>query len=240
MVGVHRRGALLLHAVQGGHHAGADAQHPGHREGGRHQQLGGHDEGDGGALLDGSTLALSMVVITAVATPLIKLLYDLSGRFGRAKRRTMEGWRPNAELRVMACLFSEDHAAPLLNLIEESGSSRDAPMSLIVLHLTEVKEQLWQPDAVADVLAELDLLNSELGRIALNASLITEALELFVVLCVAGKMVGSPRGSSRNPSRIPPPPPATQQMDRIGWDAMGWDGMGWDEQILSYSYIYDK
>lgn len=136
MVGVHRRGALLLHAVQGGHHAGADAQHPGHREGGRHQQLGGHDEGDGGALLDGSTLTLSMVVITAVATPLIKLLYDLSGRFGRAKRRTMEGWRPNAELRVMACLFSEDHAAPLLNLIEESGSSRDAPMSLIVLHLT--------------------------------------------------------------------------------------------------------
>uniref|UniRef100_A0A0D3H163 Cation/H+ exchanger domain-containing protein n=1 Tax=Oryza barthii TaxID=65489 RepID=A0A0D3H163_9ORYZ len=136
MVGVHRRGALLLHAVQGGHHAGADAQHPGHREGGRHQQLGGHDEGDGGALLDGSTLTLSMVVITAVATPLIKLLYDPSGRFARAKRRTMEGSRPNAELRVMACLFSEDHAAPLLNLIEESGSSRDAPMSLIVLHLT--------------------------------------------------------------------------------------------------------
>ncbi|EEC83698.1 hypothetical protein OsI_29515 [Oryza sativa Indica Group] len=204
MVGVHRRGALLLHAVQGGHHAGADAQHPGHREGGRHQQLGGHDEGDGGALLDGSTLTLSMVVITAVATPLIKLLYDLSGRLGRPKRRPMEGWRPNAELRVMACLFSEDHAAPLLNLIEDSGSSRDAPMSLI-----EVKEQLWQPDAVADVLVELDLLNSELGRIALNASLITEALELFVVLCVAGKMVGSLWGSSRNPSRIPPPPPAT-------------------------------
>ena len=85
-----------------------------------------------------STLTLSMVVITAVATPLIKLLYDPSGRFARAKRRTMEGSRPNAELRVMACLFSEDHAAPLLDLIEASGSSRDAPVSLIVLHLTEL------------------------------------------------------------------------------------------------------
>uniref|UniRef100_A0A0E0MIS3 Uncharacterized protein n=1 Tax=Oryza punctata TaxID=4537 RepID=A0A0E0MIS3_ORYPU len=85
-----------------------------------------------------STLTLSMVVITAVATPLIKLLYDPSGRFARAKRRAMEGARPDAELRVMACLFSEDHAAPLLDLIEASGSSRDAPMSLIVLHLTEL------------------------------------------------------------------------------------------------------
>ncbi|EAY79675.1 hypothetical protein OsI_34821 [Oryza sativa Indica Group] len=85
-----------------------------------------------------STLTLSMVVITAVATPLIKLLYDPSGRFARAKRRTMEESRPNAELRVMACLFSEDHAAPLLDLIEASGSSRDAPVSLIVLHLTEL------------------------------------------------------------------------------------------------------
>ncbi|KAF0905405.1 hypothetical protein E2562_004382 [Oryza meyeriana var. granulata] len=83
-------------------------------------------------------LTLSMVVITVVATPLIKLLYNPSGRFARAKRQTMEGARPNSELRVVACLFSEDHAAPLLDLIEASGSSRDAPVSLIVLHLTEL------------------------------------------------------------------------------------------------------
>uniref|UniRef100_A0A0D9XW39 Uncharacterized protein n=1 Tax=Leersia perrieri TaxID=77586 RepID=A0A0D9XW39_9ORYZ len=64
-----------------------------------------------------STLTLSMVLITAVATPLIKLLYDPSGRFARAKRRTLESARPNSELRVVACLFSEDHAAPLLDRV---------------------------------------------------------------------------------------------------------------------------
>uniref|UniRef100_J3NAR6 Cation/H+ exchanger domain-containing protein n=1 Tax=Oryza brachyantha TaxID=4533 RepID=J3NAR6_ORYBR len=85
-----------------------------------------------------STLTLSMVVITAVVTPLIKLLYDPSGRFARAKRRTLEGAPPNAEIRVLPCLFLEDHAAPLLDLLEASGSSHDAPMSLIVLHLTEL------------------------------------------------------------------------------------------------------
>ncbi|KAL6642128.1 hypothetical protein ACP70R_020309 [Stipagrostis hirtigluma subsp. patula] len=85
-----------------------------------------------------SVLTISMVAITAVSTPLIKLLYDPSGRFARAKRRNIEHARPNADLRVLACLYSEDHAAPLIDLLEASGSSRDAPMSLIVLHLTEL------------------------------------------------------------------------------------------------------
>ncbi|VAI16098.1 unnamed protein product [Triticum turgidum subsp. durum] len=85
-----------------------------------------------------STLTLSMVLITAAATPLIKILYDPTGRFARAKRRTMEGARPNAELRVMACLYTEDHAAPLIDLLEASGANHDFPVSLIVLHLTEL------------------------------------------------------------------------------------------------------
>ncbi|XP_062181969.1 cation/H(+) antiporter 15-like [Phragmites australis] len=85
-----------------------------------------------------SILTLSMVLITAVSTPLIKLLYDPTGRFARAKRRTLEDARPSADLRVLACLYSEDHAAPLIDLLEASGSSRDSPMSLIVLHLTEL------------------------------------------------------------------------------------------------------
>uniref|UniRef100_A0A8I6Y7U1 Cation/H+ exchanger domain-containing protein n=2 Tax=Hordeum vulgare subsp. vulgare TaxID=112509 RepID=A0A8I6Y7U1_HORVV len=85
-----------------------------------------------------STLTLSMVLITAAATPLIKVLYDPTGRFARAKRRTMEGARPNAELRVMACLYTEDHAAPLIDLLEASGANHDFPVSLIVLHVTEL------------------------------------------------------------------------------------------------------
>ncbi|KAL6870577.1 hypothetical protein ACP4OV_014425 [Aristida adscensionis] len=86
-----------------------------------------------------SVLTLSMVVITAVSTPLIKVLYDPAGRFARARRRDIEHSRPGGDLRVLACLYSEDHAAPLIDLLETaSGASRDAPVSLIVLHLTEL------------------------------------------------------------------------------------------------------
>ncbi|OEL23676.1 Cation/H(+) antiporter 15 [Dichanthelium oligosanthes] len=81
---------------------------------------------------------MSMVLITAMSTPLIKLLYDPSGQFVRAKRRALEDARPSADLRVLTCLYSEDHAAPLIDPLEASGSSRDSPVSLIVLHLTEL------------------------------------------------------------------------------------------------------
>ena len=86
-----------------------------------------------------SILTLSMVLITAVSTPLIKLLYDPSGQFMRAKRRTLEDLRPSADLRLLTCVYGEDHAAPLIDLLEASaGASRESPVSLIVLHLTEL------------------------------------------------------------------------------------------------------
>ncbi|GJN07189.1 hypothetical protein PR202_ga24997 [Eleusine coracana subsp. coracana] len=87
-----------------------------------------------------TVLTLSMVTITAISTPLIKLLYDPSGQFSRGgKRRTIEEKNSRADLRVLACLYSEDHAAPLIDLLEaSSGSSSSAPMSLIVVHLTEL------------------------------------------------------------------------------------------------------
>ncbi|XP_039827649.1 cation/H(+) antiporter 15-like [Panicum virgatum] len=85
-----------------------------------------------------SVLTLSMVLITAVSTPLISLLYDPAGQFARAKRRTLEEQQDGGDLRVLACLYTEDHAAPLIDLLDASGSSREAPVSLVVLHLTEL------------------------------------------------------------------------------------------------------
>ncbi|XP_072966645.1 cation/H(+) antiporter 15-like isoform X2 [Typha angustifolia] len=85
-----------------------------------------------------SALTASMMFITAFCSPLIKLLYNPSTRFVAGKRRTIEHAKPNSELRVVACLHSEDHVAPLLDLLEASHPSRDSPISLTVLHLTEL------------------------------------------------------------------------------------------------------
>jgi hypothetical protein len=55
-----------------------------------------------------------------------------------ATPRMLEDALPSADLRVLAFLYSEDHTAPLIDLLEASGSSRESPISLIVLHLTEL------------------------------------------------------------------------------------------------------
>ncbi|CAD6341556.1 unnamed protein product [Miscanthus lutarioriparius] len=52
-----------------------------------------------------------------------------SGLFARAKRRSLEHAWLSADLSVFTCLYSEDHAALLIDLLEASGSSRDSPMS---------------------------------------------------------------------------------------------------------------
>nr|CAD1817517.1 unnamed protein product [Ananas comosus var. bracteatus] len=83
-------------------------------------------------------LIISMLVITAVSTPLVKLVYNPTARFLVHKRRTIEHAKPHSELRLLACLHNEDHVAPVLDLLEASAPSRDLPVSLAVLHLTEL------------------------------------------------------------------------------------------------------
>jgi hypothetical protein len=80
-------------------------------------------------------LTMSMVLITAVSTRLIKLLYDPSGQFARAK---LEHARLSTDLRVLTWLYSEDHAAPRSTCWRRRGRHATRPMSLIVLHLTEL------------------------------------------------------------------------------------------------------
>ncbi|URD95916.1 Sodium/hydrogen exchanger family [Musa troglodytarum] len=88
-----------------------------------------------------SVLTVSMMVITAVTTPLIKLLYKPTMRYVARKRRTVEHARPRSLLRFMACVHNEEHVAPLLDLLEASYACRDSPIALTVLHLTELAGQ---------------------------------------------------------------------------------------------------
>ncbi|RRT53510.1 hypothetical protein B296_00049032 [Ensete ventricosum] len=85
-----------------------------------------------------SVLTMSMMMITAVTTPLIKLMYKPTMRYVARKRRTIEHARPRSLLRFMACVHNEEHVAPLLDLLEASYACRDSPIALTVLHLTEL------------------------------------------------------------------------------------------------------
>lgn len=83
-------------------------------------------------------MTVSVMCITAVTVPVIKLLYNPSVRYVSRKRRTVQHAKPNGELRLLACIHNQDQVAAVLDLIESSHATRDSPISLTVLHLSEL------------------------------------------------------------------------------------------------------
>ncbi|GLU02599.1 hypothetical protein SLE2022_198440 [Rubroshorea leprosula] len=83
-------------------------------------------------------MSISMVLITGIMTPIIKLLYNPSKRYVSHLRRTLQHTRPDAELRMMACIYSEDQAPSIINLLELSNPTSISPICFYVVHLLEL------------------------------------------------------------------------------------------------------
>ncbi|CAK9164136.1 unnamed protein product [Ilex paraguariensis] len=83
-------------------------------------------------------LIISMVVVTGVISPLVKVLYDPSKRYVAYKRRTILHIRHNDELRILACVHSQDNAQSIISLLQVSNPSKESPVNLVVLHLVKL------------------------------------------------------------------------------------------------------
>uniref|UniRef100_A0A5B7BES5 Putative cation/H(+) antiporter 15-like isoform X1 n=1 Tax=Davidia involucrata TaxID=16924 RepID=A0A5B7BES5_DAVIN len=83
-------------------------------------------------------LIISLVAITGVISPIVKLLYDPSKRFIAYKRRTILHSRRNEELRILACVHSSDNVRAIMTLLQVSNPTKDNPIDLVVLHLVKL------------------------------------------------------------------------------------------------------
>lgn len=83
-------------------------------------------------------LIISVVLVTGVISPIIKVLYDPSKRYVAYKRRTILHLRKNEELRVLTCVHGQENIRPIMTLLQVSGPSRESPVNLIVLHLVKL------------------------------------------------------------------------------------------------------
>ncbi|XP_038893026.1 cation/H(+) antiporter 15-like [Benincasa hispida] len=81
---------------------------------------------------------ISVVVITAIVTPLIKFLYDPSKRYFSSSRCTIQHLKPESEFRVLVCIHHHDNIPTVINLLEVSYASRDSPLVAIALILVEL------------------------------------------------------------------------------------------------------
>ncbi|XP_057487726.1 cation/H(+) antiporter 15-like [Actinidia eriantha] len=83
-------------------------------------------------------MIISVVVVTGIISPLVKVLYDPSKRYVAYKRRTILHLRHNEELRVLACVHSQENVRPVMTILQVSSPTRESPINLVVLHLVRL------------------------------------------------------------------------------------------------------
>ncbi|KAK6156074.1 hypothetical protein DH2020_010322 [Rehmannia glutinosa] len=95
---------------------------------------------DGGVLTDQefALSVLSVVGVTAIITPLIKLLYDPSKQRIPLERRTIQHSKRDSELRILVCIQEQDNVPSIINLLEASNATQESPIAVIAVVLEEL------------------------------------------------------------------------------------------------------
>lgn len=85
-----------------------------------------------------SILLITIAVVGGISASLAYLVYWPSMNYLAFKRRTIEGTKPEMELRVVACVIGEEDVAPLINLLDASHPTKESPMLVFIIHLVQL------------------------------------------------------------------------------------------------------
>ncbi|KAA8549463.1 hypothetical protein F0562_001147 [Nyssa sinensis] len=83
-------------------------------------------------------MVLSSTMMSAIATPLISILYDPTRPYMVNKRRTIQHTPPNTELHIVAGIHDQASVAGFIDLLDVSYPSLNSPFSVYALHLIEL------------------------------------------------------------------------------------------------------
>ncbi|KAL3752481.1 hypothetical protein ACJRO7_013179 [Eucalyptus globulus] len=83
-------------------------------------------------------MVMLSVLVTAVSTPLIGILYDPTKPYMVNRRRTIQHTPPSTELGVVLKIHDEEDTAKFINFIEASNPTVSSPISIYGLHLVEI------------------------------------------------------------------------------------------------------
>ncbi|KAK4351610.1 hypothetical protein RND71_030923 [Anisodus tanguticus] len=86
-------------------------------------------------------MLISVVVITGVISPLVKVLYDPSRRYIAYKRRTIMHRRENEEFRILSCIHSQENVHAVISLLRVSNPTKESRINLVVLLLTKLTDR---------------------------------------------------------------------------------------------------
>ncbi|KAF6155296.1 hypothetical protein GIB67_019822 [Kingdonia uniflora] len=92
-------------------------------------------------VLDDQSFAIMVivaVVTTSIITPTVTAIYKPARRFVSYKRRTIQKSKPDAEMRMLACIHTPRNVPTIINLLEASHPSKKSSMCVYALHLVEL------------------------------------------------------------------------------------------------------
>ncbi|XP_071934427.1 cation/H(+) antiporter 15-like isoform X2 [Coffea arabica] len=81
---------------------------------------------------------VSVILVTAITTLLIKLLYDPSSRLTPVRRRTIQYCKRGTELRILVCIHNQENVPAMVNLLEASNATEESPVTVIAVLLIEL------------------------------------------------------------------------------------------------------
>ncbi|KAA8539525.1 hypothetical protein F0562_026217 [Nyssa sinensis] len=81
---------------------------------------------------------ISVIGVTAIITPLIRVLYDPSKQNLPIKRRSIQHAKRDAELRILVCIHNQDAVPSIINLLEASNPTPESPIAVIAVILVEL------------------------------------------------------------------------------------------------------
>jgi len=88
----------------------------------------------------GFTLMLIMtIIVTAVYTPLIAILYDPTRPYMLNQRRDIQHNPPGVELRIVLCILDAEDTNGLIHLLDVTNPTSDSPISISSLRLFELE-----------------------------------------------------------------------------------------------------
>lgn len=92
-------------------------------------------------VLDDKSFAIMVVValvMTAIITPAVTIIYKPARRFAPYKRRTILKGKPDSDLRTLVCIHTPRNVPTIINLLEASNPTKKSPLCIYVLHLVEL------------------------------------------------------------------------------------------------------
>lgn len=85
-----------------------------------------------------SIMVIVTVIMTAIISPIVTLIYKPRKRLIPYKKRTVQSSRVDAELRVLVCIHAPRNVPTIINLLEATHPSKRSPICAYVLHLVEL------------------------------------------------------------------------------------------------------